>query len=150
MTWRLPAVLDLRDDGTIGIDFEDGQTTVVLARPKFGAYKRVRAEAARISAASAAFIEQIDKQDPPLEMADRNAQVQEHSDDLCVGWWSLILVGDDTFKPLVSEGTVPSDPDDWPAYLIYGTNIIAQVLAHWRNVPLASGGTPVQMGTPTA
>src|SRR5690348_11518214 len=109
----MPAMLDLRDDGTIGIDFEDGQPAVVLARPKFGAYKRLRADAQKLIDALNAFLLELRTQDPPTDIAEVNAQYAAKSEESTVAWWNLILVGDESFKSLVESGTVPP-VDDWP------------------------------------
>jgi len=145
-------MLDLRDDGTIGIDFEDGQPTVVLARPKFGAYKRLRSELERVRVGIIAFQQGLvdeavkDLGDektaadlPAATLAEINEKAREHSDESTAGWWHLVLVGDDTFKTIVQSGSVPP-LDDWPPYLIYGQAIIPRVIEHWRRVPLAVGG----------
>lgn len=149
-------MLDLRDDGTIGIDFEDGAAPVVLARPKFGAYKRLRAELDRVRVEIPAFQSKLVDAavaeagegatiaDIPKEkIAEINEQSRDHSDEVTAAWWKLILIGDDSFKNLVIEGTVPPSPEDWPAYLIYGAAVIPQMVEHWRKIPLARGGVPV-------
>jgi hypothetical protein len=133
-------MLDLRDDGTIGIDFEDGSPTVVLARPKFGAYKRLRAGVQKMRDDLVASLTELRAQEPPLEAADLNAQAQDYSDGLTLAWWDLVLLGDESFKSLVESGTVPPSHDDWPAYLVYGTEVISKMVEHWRNIPLARGG----------
>lgn len=132
-------MLDLRDDGTIGIDFEDGQPTVVLARPKFGSYKRLRADAQKRVDALNAYLLALRTQDPPTDVATVNEQYAQRSEEDTVAWWQLVLNGDESFKSLVESGTVPP-VDDWPSYLIYGTNVLGEVLAHWRHVPLGRSG----------
>lgn len=150
-------MLDLRDDGTIGIDFEDDGPTVVLGRPKFGAYKRLRAEMEKLRVEILAFqqslIDEAKAGDAAKELTDEqvaeiNEKARDNSDTLTVAWWKLVLIGDDTFKSLVTSGTVPPSEDDWPAYLVYGASVITTLVEHWRRVPLVASGTSET--TPTA
>lgn len=39
----------------------------------------------------------------------------------------------------LSDRPLPEDVDDWPIWLAYGDGIIAEMIKHWREVPLVRG-----------
>lgn len=128
----MPAV-DLRADGTLGIDFDyqDGSTkTVTVKPPKVGGYRRLRHDLYQIDTAQAEFTNSL-----PEELSDeekRNRAVAWHEDAL-IGWWRLVLMGDDTFASL-ADAAVPEDADAWP--LEFATNAAALgALSHWIATP---------------
>lgn len=138
-------MFDLRDDGTIGIDFEitpetEGdpttRTVVVKAPPTFGAYKRIRAEVDAINARR----DEIAKAATSTEgvtVAQMQAQVNAATEDGVAAWWKFVMIGDESFKGLADSP--PPDVDEWPVYLVSNESIPA-ALSHWKSVPLAHGG----------
>lgn len=143
-------MFDLREDGTIHIDF-GGDAPVSVRRPKVGALKRVRSEMARIADKTTDYLAGLE----PSVLADleetedtdrltkaqyaRKAEERYEADTL--EWWTFVLSGDESFAGL-AEGTVPADLDEWPVEL---TNPVSAgwAIAHWKSVPLARGGTLV-------
>lgn len=135
-------MIDLRtdgpDSGTVAIDFEDGNPPVVIARPKTGQVRRLDAERWRLLGSVTDYDAELQKREPPLSVVERVSLVKEKSYENTVAWWNLVLVGDDTFKRLATSDVPPSD--EWPAYLVYGKDVIQVVLDHWTSTPLARGG----------
>lgn len=118
-------------DGSTTIDFPDGPVTVKA--PSFGGLKRLRAERVKLARTAQDDTARWETEHPAPEGTDDDppdpTAVGRHAEDRSlaaeaanlastVAWWTLLLRGDDTFKGL-AEGTVPSDPDDWPAALLY-------------------------------
>lgn len=137
-------MFDLRDDGTIGIDFETtneqgevvSQTVVVKAPPSFGAYKRLRAEVESINKRYGELAEQL-RNDPAVSVQQMQSQLQAALEDSAIEWWRFVLVGDETFKGLGPD--TPPDSETWPVYLAANESIVA-ALTHWKSTPLARGG----------
>lgn len=130
-------MLDLREDGTIGLDFGDGQV-VTFRPPKVGGYRRLRKELFDVDSRRAVYEATLPEDMPDLER--RNLSTEFHEQGL-LDWWKLILMGDDTFKSLVTADSPPAPPDvdDWP--MILATNGAAtQTIGHWAAAPLRSGG----------
>jgi hypothetical protein len=144
-------MLDFCLDGTIKIDFENDKPSVVVKRPPFGAFKRLRAEAQdrqdkqlalRTELLERARIdkEEREAEDAPDDVKNRppfNAlgEIEEAAADMISSWWLLALRGDDTFKGLATQ-PVP-EPDDWPAYLVVGMLVSEDM----PTVPLENGMT---------
>lgn len=122
-----------KTDGSIVIDFPDGPVRVMP--PTFGGLKRIKAERVRLvrAAQDAAARWETDNQAPDVEDAtvtarhaeDRLLKVEELNIGVTEGWWRLILLGDEGFHMKI-EGTVPPDPNDWPAGLLYDIRPIPQ------------------------
>jgi hypothetical protein len=138
-------MFDLRDDGTIGIDFEitpenEGdpttRTIVVKAPPSFGAYKRLRAHVEHLNTEYGELARRL-REDEAVTVAAMQTQLQSALEDGVVQWWTLVMVGDDSFKGLAEEA--PPESDDWPMYLT-SNDSITTALAHWKSVPLGRGG----------
>src|SRR5262245_44284867 len=115
-------MLDMNDDGTIGIDFDTdgGVKRVTLKRPKFGAYRRLKAEANSIVREAAKARQDLIARttaDEDISPEEADAIVAENEDRV-IDWWRLVLHGDDTFKALTADA-VP-EIDDWPPYLVFG------------------------------
>lgn len=123
--------MTFNDDGSTTIDF--AESVVRIKPPTFGALKRLRAERVRLARQAEAEIAEWDAAHPAPEATDDEEvdplAVQRHTEDRSlaaeeanlngtIGWWKLLLVGDDTFKGL-AEDPVPEDPDEWPAALLY-------------------------------
>lgn len=124
--WRT-YVIQFNEDGTLDIDFPQGKVTV--RPPTFGGMKRLRADRTRFAQRAADEMRQweIDHPAPPedAEVADlaRHAENRLEATEATnlaasVDFWKLVLLGDETFQKL-ADGPVPSDPDDWPASLLY-------------------------------
>lgn len=123
-------MITFNSDGTTTIDFDSGPVTV--KPPTFGGLKRLRSERVRLARKAEDEIAAWDAAHPipdddaadadPLAVTrraeDRAIAAEEANLAGTVAWWRLVLLGDDTFKRL-SEGTVPEDPDEWPAALLY-------------------------------
>lgn len=118
-------------DGTIQIDgFPDGPVTV--RPPTYGGLKRLRAERVRVARDAEDKIDRWEAEHPAPEgeeadtdphaatrrEEDRLIAIQDANHEAAIGWWRLILVGDDSFAKL-ADGKVPDDADDWPAELIF-------------------------------
>jgi hypothetical protein len=127
-------MIDLRDDGTIGIDFDNGAGPVVLPRPKLGLVERQNFARLDIRTAIQALATEIDGRETKPDDAGV-AEIRAASRKMVVDWWQA------TFEGLDVTSKVPADPDDWPAWLVYGPGVIETVTNHWVEVPLARGGT---------
>lgn len=67
------------------------------------------------------------------------SRVEEAHEAELLGWWSLVLLGDDTFASL-ADPAPPSDTDDWPIELT--TNLsVGTAITHWLT-PLVRGDLP--------
>lgn len=136
-------MLHLNDDGTVTIDFETagddgGPLAVTLRRPRFGQFKRLRSDAAKVLTGMTSYVEEL-KADEALSETDRIERLNQRTEDATVAWWHLVLIGDDTFASLADRPADVPDVDDWPTYLAYGDGSIKMLLDHWRRVPLAPG-----------
>lgn len=138
-------MFDLRDDGSIAIDFEtpgEGDTEatttqiVVKAPPTFGAYKRIRAVVDDINKRRADQAKTL-REDDAVTAVEMTAQLNSYTEDGALEWWKFVMIGDETFKGLAS--VTPPDQDSWPIYLVTNDSI-TQALVHWKSVPLARGG----------
>lgn len=123
-------MIRFNEDGTTTIDFDSGPVTV--KPPTFGGLKRLRSERVRLARKAEDDIAAWDAANPdPSEVdgdpdpaaitrraEDRALAAEEANLAGTVAWWNLLLLGDDTFKPL-ADGPVPEDPDEWPAALLY-------------------------------
>jgi hypothetical protein len=135
--------LDLRPDGRVVIAFVDDQQ-MMLRRPTLGQFRRWRTLLSEIGEDSARGVAahtdatQIETADESLSETDRIKlrrerlrELQNSSEAAFEAWWT------DVFTTL-AEGPVPPS-DDWPPFLVFGDSVMADVLQHWRSVPLAPG-----------
>lgn len=138
-------MFDLRDDGSIGIDFSippegDGEATtktiVVQSPPTFGAYKRLRAEVDSINKRFSDLSTSL-REDDAVSVAQMQSQLQSAIEDGALEWWAFVMKGDESFKGLGSD--VPPDVESWPVYLTSNESVTA-ALGHWKSVPLARSG----------
>lgn len=138
-----PMALDCRPDGRVIIAFSD-DLAVTLRRPTLGEFRRwrtllseVQDEALRLAEKQQAEAK-ADADDPDLTDTERNMrrlartkESDEAGETAAEVWWSSV------FEALADQ-TVP-EIEDWPPFLVYGTNVLPLVLQHWRDVPLAPG-----------
>jgi hypothetical protein len=154
-------MFDLRDDGSIAIDFEipptdeSGEPTtkqiVVKAPPTFGAYKRLRAQVETVNqpyqqltaqiAAEQAEAKAAGVANPSTAVTVTVGQLNAATEDGAVAWWNFVMNGDDSFKGLAQEPP-PADQDAWPVYLATAQSL-TDAMTHWKSVPLVRGGKPV-------
>lgn len=145
-------MLTLNDDGSITIEFppfegaDDG--IVKIPPPKWGAYKRIRAERERIADELVVKVEALDPLDAMPAANDvsddakekrkelnplyrkRQRDVQDMTGDSLVATWRFILLGDRKPDESGPQGSTtgsfdglavprpPDDPDEWPAELL--------------------------------
>lgn len=137
-----PQALDLRPDGTIAVWLPDG-TEVVWRRPTLGEFRGWRLGLSQLTEANAraamqaadaeradAADEKLTTEERTLRSEERRAEVDVAAEDRTIGWWAAV------FKALADD---PPDPDDWPPFMLFGTNTMSRCLVHWRAVPLAPG-----------
>jgi hypothetical protein len=137
-------MIDLRDDGTITIEFPDPTGTVTLRPPKFGAYRRLAMERERAIGTMNEEIALLPKLDPLPRKADEDTppdevdrrqaererlapiyrarvfQVQDLSTKALEAVWRFILIGTDDFVAL-ADPVPPADVDEWPIELLVDT-----------------------------
>lgn len=141
-------MIELRDDGTVTIDFPDPTGKVTLRPPKYGAYRRLQNERQREvgnMTEKAALLPKLDpiprdQSDDTPETIEKNQEerrrlgpiyqarileMQDYSVDALANVWRMILLGssgpDGDFAPLATaeDGkTIPEDRDDWPIELL--------------------------------
>lgn len=109
-------------DGSCVIHLTEGQ--VVLRPPTLGEYRELRKGARALAEQSRALIESL--------APDDGRDPLEEQEPAIIEWWKTAV---DT---LGVSGSLP-DPDSWPAWMVWGTNAIGDVLAHWRAVPSVPG-----------
>lgn len=141
-------MLDLRDDGTIAIDF-DGEhpRQVIFPRPikmvvEEADIKRweILASAGKLAeevqARAKAIAESTDEDGPSLPSAQELArESRKHGADQAAEWWELVA-------HLLNVELPPQG--EWPSYMTYGRGVIDSVIEFWNTVPLARGGKLVQ------
>lgn len=128
-------MIDLRDDGTITIEFPEPTGKVTVRQPTWGGYKRLRAEHERLAEEAREEIAALPKLEPMPDAKDeseeatatreritpsyvrRVSEVQEIASTMLAKMWRLILIGDEGFKGLATP-TPPDDPDEWPVELL--------------------------------
>jgi hypothetical protein len=140
------------DTGDITIDFTiehegaepETLKVVVSPPPTFGAYKRIRAEVAKINKDRDELSKQL-REDDSVGVAEMNSRLNEQAEDGLLGWWRLVMIGDDSYKGRATPAP-PDDLDTWPVYLV-SNDSLAEALSHWKTVPLARGSKP---GPPTS
>lgn len=135
------------DTGDITIDFtvehegaEPETVKVVVAPPStFGAYKRLRAEVARINKERDALSAQL-RDDDTVGIGEMNTRLTDHSEDGLLAWWKLVMVGDGSYAGRATPAP-PDDVETWPAYLA-SNEALSEALTHWKTVPLVRGSKP--------
>ncbi len=144
------------DTGAITIDFTKTDPenptaepevvkVVVDPPPSMGAYKRLRAEIVTINRGRDELTTQL-REDEKVGVNEMTSLINEYTEDHLLGWWILVLLGDDTYRSQVSGARPPEDTDTWPLYLVANESM-QQALAHWKTVPLAHGAQPAQTTT---
>lgn len=140
-------MIDLRDDGSITIDFPDPTGKVTLRAPKFGAYRRLSLERERAVGTmneEMALLPKLDRlpkkvtddlSDEEIERRQeererlaplyraRISQVGDLSSKALETVWRFILIGTDDFKAL-ADPIPPDDVDEWPIELLVDTGDI--------------------------
>lgn len=131
-------MLDLRDDGTIGIDF--GSKTVVLHRPTLGIVEQLDFKREAIRTGIPALAAEIGARDPKPTPEETTIELRRKSKDLCIEWWETAAkLFEVEFPPV----------DEWPSYLVFGKAVLGTVIDHWNEVPLARSGQLVARESPT-
>jgi hypothetical protein len=105
--------VELLSDGRVKLII-DGDA-LILRRPKIGELRR--------------FVESLETLTAATPEAKRSfmAGAEDVAD-----WWKTIVAE-------LSDGSIATDVDDLPVWLLAG-DLMAQVIAHWREVPFLSGG----------
>lgn len=173
-------MLTFEDDGSITIDFPDGPVRV--KPPTFGGLKRLKADRVRFARTAQDAMLAWEEANPAPDAEDAVATSRWAEDRImatddahlaaAVSWWSEVLLGDESFKTLVESGSVPPDPDEWPAGLLYDfkpplpalqgdakyttdqllslQSMPDQALRHWGNGRCRSGSTTSAASNSTA
>ena len=143
--------------GTVTIQFDDGP--VVLGRPTFKQWRHFSRELQRISdeaqAQSRALTAMVEEAKEALDKATGKAKAAAQAEFDAAEAEAVAVLGVpfyertlpwmvDVFAQLASGSLAASvpDTDDWPAFLAADHTLPAQIVAHWRTVPKASGPTP--------
>lgn len=143
-TPSVPDGLDLRKDGTVWLHI-DGELWK-LRRPKLGEFRAMREslhdrddEALRLTTVGVAGFESLppdasdeDKAARVLAIKVRQRQLDTAVRSLNVAWMAETLT-------TLADHPVPGS-DDWPSGMDEA-DAIAQLVQHWRSVPLRSGGS---------
>lgn len=125
--------LDLRPNGTIAVGFPEPHGVIVLRRPRFGEFRRMR-EAL------------WDLQDRRNEIVDEQKVLAESDDrDDALIRKLTVEIEDTTFDwvrdavTTLGDKTPPAEADDWPHWATTG-DVMNLIVSHWRSVPLARIG----------
>lgn len=148
-----PSALDRRPDGRIVVSFSE-DLSVTLRRPTLGEFRKwrlllteIQDDALQLAARQAAEqaaddaavkAEEMTVEEQTKRRLVRNTEQDEAGDLAAEVWWGQV------FAALADQPVPPSD--EWPPFLVYGTNVLPTVLAHWRNVPLAPGRRSNKIG----
>lgn len=138
------SALDLRPDGRIVIDF--GENEVTLRRPTLGEFRRWRTKLSEINDLTIRIrlrhrteIEEeiaagdaMPEEEKLARRAARTAEVDDVGEREATAWWAEV------FSALAAGDGVP-DSQEWPPFLVFGEDVLPDVLNHWRAVPLAPG-----------
>lgn len=130
-------MIDLRDDGTMVIDFPDPTGKVTVRQPTWGGYKRLRREHETLAQGARDAIAALPKLDAMPDAGDdsdeaaatrerltpeyvrRVGEVQEIASEMLAKIWRLILLGaeDGSLRGLATPAP-PEDPDEWPVEIL--------------------------------
>lgn len=140
----VPDGFDLRPDGTILLHVDNDRWR--LRRPKLGEFRKLREalqerddQALRLTSARVASLpdklpddaSQADKEERAVSVKQASRDFEESIRSLNVAWLANALT-------MLADST-PPEPDDWPSGADE-PDTIAQIVQHWRSVPLRSGG----------
>lgn len=162
-------MIELKDDGSAVMDFPSGPVTI--KPPTWGAYKRIRAQRAKLTEEMQTALDAAEPLDPLPDAEDQSADAQitrgllipkyiarrDQNQEIVAGMlaklWQFIMLDENLADP-----KPPTDPDDWPTELLLDagefemvgdravrTNdtILESVLMHWGKARWRSGGTQI-------
>lgn len=136
-------MFDLLQDGSIAIDFTPPDSepvrVVVKQPPTFGDYILCREKIEEVNRERQDLNKRL-RDDPDVTVGDMQNQLTAFVEDSAIRWWEWVMVGDDNTKGL-ADPKPPEDTRQWPTYLA-SNDAVTQALTHWKQVPLAHGGTP--------
>lgn len=137
--WRLrpPFFADLRSLSTLLEEHQDGMT---------GLRAEVRAKAASIQKRLTEEVETMDDGEEKgrleveltTEMNETRRKVQQAADDARIAWYTKAFELLNVDRTEVQRNPKGKVPRQWPAW-VADVNLPAQLLEHWRSVPLGRG-----------
>lgn len=140
------------DNGNVTIDFTvtdpdaapdaapEIRSVVVAPPPSIGAYKRLRGKIAEINKERDVLTKELRDNDD-IGNAEFTSRLNEFTEDHLLEWWQFVILGDVSYRgQQVGDVTPPEDTDEWPLYLL-DPKAMQEALQHWKNVPLAHGGS---------
>ena len=139
--------------GTVTIQFDDGPVT--LGRPTFKQWRhfsrslqdisdQAQTESRELTAKVEAAKEALDKATGKGKAAAQEAFDAAEAEAVAVlgvPFYERTLPWMQDVVNQLAKGPV-HETDDWPAFLAADHTLPAQIVAHWRTVPKASGPTP--------
>ena len=121
--------------GRVRID-HDG-TVHTLRRPKWGQYRQIRDAYKALTPLDqkrVALAKDVQEK-PPDEQYEVMNQLLELTDQVAAAKVPVLQL---VFSSL-SDAEFPEDPDQWETWLLTDDSFLAELLEHWRTVPLARG-----------